>query len=108
MQLSTQIAQEISRATELNELFHRVVVLVKERFGYYHTQLLRYEETQNAVVLIEGYGEVGEQMLQTRHRMPMGTGLIGTAAATGETVLRSELINDPGLAAEPAAARDQR
>jgi PAS domain S-box-containing protein len=101
VQLSTQIAQEISRATELNELFHRVVVLVKERFGYYHTQLLRYEETQNAVVLIEGYGEVGAQMLQARHRMPMGTGLIGTAAATGETVLRSELTNDPDWRPNP-------
>jgi PAS domain S-box-containing protein len=101
VQLSTQIAQEISGATELNELFHRVVVLVKEQFGYYHTQLLRYEETQNAMVLIEGYGEVGAQMLQVSHRMPMGTGLIGTAAATGETVMRAELSNDPDWRPNP-------
>lgn len=94
VQLSTQIAQEISTASELNELFRRVVTLVKERFGYYHTQLLRFEPAQNAVVLIVGYGEVGEKMLLARHRLPMGTGLIGTAAATGETVLRSELVND--------------
>jgi PAS domain S-box-containing protein len=101
VQLSTQIAQEISTATDLNELFRRVVVLVKERFGYYHTQLLRYEATQNAVVLIVGYGEVGEQMLQAHHRLPMGTGLIGSAAATGETLLRSELVNDPDWRPNP-------
>jgi PAS domain S-box-containing protein len=101
VQVSTQIAQDISTATELNDLFQRVVTLVKERFGYYYTQLLRYEPAQNAVVLIVGYGEVGEKMLQARHRLPMGTGLIGAAAATGETVLRSELVNDPDWRPNP-------
>lgn len=101
VQLSTQIAQEISTSSGLNELFHRVVTLVKERFGYYHTQLFRYDPTQNAVVLITGYGEIGVEMLQAHHRLPMGTGLIGTAAATGETVLRSEVMNDPDWRSNP-------
>jgi signal transduction histidine kinase len=72
-----------------------VVTQVKEQFGYYHTQLLRYDPVQEAVVLVTGYGEIGTKMLAAGHRLPMGEGLIGTAAATGETLLRSALENDP-------------
>ena len=36
VQTSTEVAQEIAAATDLNELFKRVVTLIKERFNYYH------------------------------------------------------------------------
>ena len=88
VQLSTQISQSIAAASSLEELYERVVTQVKEQFGYYHTQLLRYDAAQEAVVLVTGYGEAGAKMLAAGHRLPMGEGLIGTAAATGETVLR--------------------
>ncbi len=95
VQLSTQIAQSIASAASLEELYQRVVTQVKEQFGYYHTQLLRYDAAQDAVVLVTGYGETGAKMLSAGHRLPMGTGLIGTAAEMGETVLRPKLENDP-------------
>lgn len=93
-QVITEISQEVAAATELNELFERVVNLTKERLGYYHTQLLRYDPAQDAVTLIRGYGETGQKMLEAGHKMPMGSGLIGTAAATGETLIRSTLAED--------------
>ncbi|MFT3892835.1 MAG: PAS domain S-box protein [Anaerolineales bacterium] len=95
VQLSTEVSQEIAAATETNDLFDRVVNLTKERFGYYHTQLLRYDPAQDVVVLINGYGEIGQKMLVGGHKMPMGEGLIGTAAATGKTVMRPTLADDP-------------
>lgn len=101
VQVSTEISQEISRATDLSELFENVVTLTKERLGYYHTQLLRYDPAQNAVVLVNGYGEPGQKMAAERHRMPQGVGLIGSAAATGETVMRSDLAEDPDWQPNP-------
>ena len=95
VQVSTEISQEVAAASELSDLFDRVVTLTKERLGYYHTQLLRYDPAQDAVVLINGYGETGQKMLADGHQMPMGAGLIGTAAASGETVLRPTLADDP-------------
>jgi len=94
VQISTEISQEIAAASEIGDLFSRVVTLTKERLGYYHTQLLRYDATQDAVVLISGYGETGKKMLAEGHQMPLGSGLIGTAAASGETILRSTLTED--------------
>jgi PAS domain S-box-containing protein len=95
VQISTQIAQELSAAAELNELFERVVTLTKERLGYYHTQLLRYDPALDAVALVSGYGEIGRKMLADGHKMPLGSGLIGVAAAAGETVMRPVLAEDP-------------
>jgi len=83
----------------------RVVVLVKEQFGYYHTQLLLMRGPKIDGV-IEGLAK-WSAMLQVSHRMPMGTGLIGTAAATGETVMRSELTNDPDWRPNPLLPETQ-
>jgi PAS domain S-box-containing protein len=101
VRVGNEIAQEISRATELSDLFERVVTVTKDELGYYHTQLLRYEPGLDAVVLITGYGETGRQMFADGHRLPMGAGLIGTAAATGETVLRPDLAEDPDWQPNP-------
>jgi len=101
VQLSTQVSQSIATASSLEELYERVVTQVKEEFGYYHTQLLRYDPNQEAVVLVTGYGEIGAKMLTAGHRLPMGEGLIGTAAASGETILRPALENDPDWHANP-------
>ncbi|MGB8984079.1 MAG: GAF domain-containing protein, partial [Anaerolineales bacterium] len=95
VQLSTRVSQSIAAAASLQELYERVVAQVKEQFDYYHTQILRYDNVLEAVVLVNGYGKVGAQMLADGHRLPMGEGLIGTAAATGQTVLRATLENDP-------------
>jgi PAS domain S-box-containing protein len=101
VQISTEISQELAAATELNELFEQVVTLTKERLNYYHTQLLRYDPSLDSVVLIKGYGETGRKMLAGGHKMPMGSGLIGTAAASGETVMRPTLADDPDWQPNP-------
>ncbi len=101
VQISTEISQQISQAVELDDLFERVVILTKERLGYYHTQLLRYDPTQDAVVLIVGYGETGKKMLEGGHNMLMGQGLIGVAAETGQTMMRPNLADDPAWKPNP-------
>jgi GAF domain-containing protein len=85
----------------LSDLFGRVVTLTKERLGYYHTQLLRYDPRRDAVVLIDGYGETGKKMLAEGYKLLMGSSLIGTAAASGETVLRPTLAENPDWQPNP-------
>jgi GAF domain-containing protein len=94
VQTSTEIAQEIAAATDLDELFTRVVTLIKERFSYYHAQLFRYEPDQDAVVLLVGYGEIGQKMLAAGHQLQMGRGVVGTAAATGQSILAADVRQD--------------
>ena len=94
VQTSTEVAQEIAAAPALEELFRRVVTLIKERFGYYHAQIFRYEPALDAVVLVASYGEAGERLLARGHRLPMGRGVVGTAAATGRPILATDVAQD--------------
>lgn len=94
LEAAIDIAQQIAEADDLNELLRRVVVLIKERFGYYHTQIFRYDPIQNAVLLVVGYGEIGQQMLAQGHRVPLGRGVVGTAAKTGTPVLAADVTHD--------------
>jgi PAS domain S-box-containing protein len=89
LEVITEIAQEISTAPEMEELFHRVVTLVKERFAYYHTHL--YLVHGDELQMVEGYGEPGRIMRERGHRIPVGSGLTGTAAATGQPVLARDV-----------------
>jgi PAS domain S-box-containing protein len=101
VQISTQVAQEIAAAPGLDELFRRVVTLIKERFGYYHAQIFRYEPNLEAVVLVSGYGEAGRKMLAKGHRMRMGRGVVGTAAASGQPVLVVDVAQDKDWTPNP-------
>jgi len=107
VQISTEISQEIASASDLTELFDRIVTLTKERLGYYHTQLFRYDSAQDAVLLISGYGEIGAKMLAQGHRMRMGLGLVGTAAATGQTIMRPALAQDADWRSNPLLPETQ-
>ncbi|MEJ2746467.1 MAG: GAF domain-containing protein [Anaerolineae bacterium] len=101
VRLSTQITQEIATAPNLPHLYERVVTLVKETFGYYHVQLLQHDPALDVMALVVGYGQIGEQMEAMHHSMPMGVGLIGVAAATGQTVLRPVTSDDPDWQPNP-------
>ena len=104
VQTSTEVSQEIAAATALDDLFARVVTLVKERFGYYHTQIFRYDPhfeadepgpQSGAMRLVKGYGETGAAMLAAEHHLAMGRGVVGTAAVTGRPVRASDVAADP-------------
>jgi len=94
VQTSTEVAQEIAGASVLDELFRRVVMLIKERFDYYYAQIFRYDPDRNAVMLVVGYGEVGDKMLADGHRLEVGRGVVGKAVATGQPVLATDVTQD--------------
>ncbi len=101
VQTSTEVAQEIAAAPALDELFRRVVTLVKERFGYYHAQIFRYDPATATMQLVVGYGKVGEEMLAAHHHLPVGRGVVGTAAATGDPIRASNVLEDPDWVPNP-------
>jgi PAS domain S-box-containing protein len=94
LQTSARIAQEVSGVSSLDEFYHRLVWLVKERFDYYHVQIFSPDPELRAMMLIEGYGEPGARMKAAGHRLPFGLGVVGVAAVTGEPVLASDMTRD--------------
>ncbi len=95
VRLSSQLTRVIATAVDLSDLYQRVVTQLKEQFGFYHVQVLRYEPAVNAVVLIAGYGQVGKDMLDAGYQLPADQGLIGHAAVRGQSILRPDVSDDP-------------
>ncbi len=101
VQTSAEVAQEIASAPALDELYEKVVTLVKERFGYYHTQLFLLSEKGDRLLTVAGYGEVGRQLVEQGHSMPMGKGVVGRAAARGCSLLSPDVSQDPEWLYQP-------
>lgn len=95
VQISTEVAQEIAATPVLSDLYQKVVTLVKEQFGYYHAQLFLIDEAHDRLVTVAGYGDVGRQLVQQGHFIPMGKGVVGRAGASGQPVLSSDVAKDP-------------
>ncbi len=81
-----EVGQAIGTAPELEELFLRVVTLIKERFGYYHAQIYQVDPMRGDLRLAAGCGDAGRIMKARGHRLSLGQGVVGAAAQTGETV----------------------
>jgi len=97
----TEVSQEIAAAPTLDELFHCVVTLVKERFGYYHAQIFRYDPKLDLMLVVEGYGQVGQKMKAAGYGLHHGRGIAGTAAATRQPVLVPDVSEDPRWVPHP-------
>ena len=103
VRLITEVAQEIAAAPALDELYRRVVTLVKERFGYYHVQLYRYDPELDDMVVVESYVQAGGEMSAASHRSSHNgnRGIVVTASATGQPVLVSDVSQNPHWVAHP-------
>ncbi|MEA3351977.1 MAG: PAS domain-containing protein [Chloroflexota bacterium] len=101
VETGTEIAQDVVAATDLDEIYRRVVKSIKERFNYYHAQIFRHDPQRDAMVVIEGYGEAGKKMIAAEHSLPYGKGVVGAAAASGDPVLAANVTKDPDWVPHP-------
>jgi GAF domain-containing protein/HAMP domain-containing protein len=86
---SLQTAAEVARATtaelDLSTLLHRVVNLVRGRFGLYYVGLFLLDEEGEFAVLRAGTGEAGRRLIEQGHRLKAGS-----ESMIGQCVARSE------------------
>ncbi len=96
VQISSEVAQDIAAAPALDELFRRVVNLVKDRFGYYYAHVYTLEGPN--LVMQEGTGEAGYQMKKLGHKIASDAekSLVARAARLSEPVLISDVSQESG------------
>lgn len=95
IQAITNIAQQISGTLTLNDLFHQVVDLMQTQFGYYHAQI--YTMVEGDMVLQAGTGEIGRQLKETGHQIPLSAeqSLVVRAVWEGSPVLVPDVSQEP-------------
>ena len=71
VQATNEIGQVSATTSDLSDLFASAVELIKTRFGFYHVQIFMVNGDQAEVVA--STGEVGKQLLASRHRLQVGS-----------------------------------
>lgn len=82
---AAEIIKAMGTILEPEELMHKVVNLVKERFDLYYVGIFTIDDRRRYAYLAAGSGEAGEKMLSENHQLAVGgSSMVGWATAHGE------------------------
>lgn len=94
LQTAAEIARDTALANQLDDLLDRTVRLISERFGFYHVGIFLNDDKNEFAVLRSASSEAGKIMLANKHRLPLGTGLVGYVAKWGEARIALDVGED--------------
>ena len=98
---------EVGRAVsekigDLTEMLSHAVELIRARYGLYYTQIYLLDASGRSLVLRSGTGEVGRQLLQRGHRLPIAASSLNSrAASTQVPVLVSDTQKNENFLPNP-------
>ncbi len=80
------IARDAAAVLDVKQLLSRVVALIGERFGFYHSGIFLLDPTGEWAVLQTASSEGGQRMVARGHRLKVGqAGIVGETAARGKS-----------------------
>lgn len=95
IQVAAQVARDISANRDLEDLLRQAVILIRDRFGFYHAGLFLVDERHEYAIIRAATGEAGREMLDREHRLKIGeTGLVGYAAYSGLPRISADVAFD--------------
>ena len=90
-----QVARAATTNENLNILFPRLVSLISEQLGFYHTGIFLLDESRTYAVLRAANSDGGKRMLEREHKLQIGqTGMVGIVSATGNTRIAQDVESD--------------
>lgn len=101
LETSAEISRQMTTILDIDLLLRYVVNRVKTEFDFYHTHLYLVDETAGDLVMVEGSGEVGQQLKAQAHRLGKEEGIVGLAAETGQPILSNDVSQTPNFVGNP-------
>ncbi len=100
LSLVRTVSAEVANVLDLDELAHRVVNLVLRTFGYYYVALFILEPDRETLLCRASAGPAqsgAEEETSTSFApsVPLGRGIVGHVAQTGEEILAGDVSRDP-------------
>jgi GAF domain-containing protein len=89
-----ELSESIAQLHDLNEMLPAVTRLISERFGFYHVGIFLMDQDHEYAVLQAVNSEGGKWMLERRHRLSMGVGVVGFCAQTGQARIALDVGKD--------------
>jgi len=85
LEATAEVARDAASVLDLQELLSRVVALVSERFGFYHTGIFLLDPAGEWAILQAASSEGGQRMLVRGHRLRVGAeGIVGYVTGRDE------------------------
>lgn len=95
LEATNRISRQISSILNQEKLLETIVRELVDDFNYYHAHIYLLSAGQDRLVMTYGSGEVGQQLKERGHFLPLGQGLVGRAADTGISILVSDVRQNP-------------
>jgi len=104
LRLLIGVGQHLSQITDLNEMFDRVLDAARQIFHFENAIIRLIDDQRQSLVTAASYGYTLEAV---EREIPMGQGIIGRVAASGKTLLVSDLHGDPNYIPGIEGARSE-
>lgn len=96
LNISTEVGRSLSTILERQQLVAETVRQVRDGFNYYHAHMYLFDEDRQQLLMVGGTGRAGQEMLAQGHKIDVGQGLVGRAAATNLPIIVPDVTKEAG------------
>jgi signal transduction histidine kinase len=86
-----QVSRGLAGSLDPDQILKNVVDILQKNFGYYHVQVFLKDPDGDYLVARYGSGKIGDFLREQEYRLPMGTGIVGHVAETGEPFMTNDV-----------------
>jgi GAF domain-containing protein/HAMP domain-containing protein len=102
LETAAEIAREVSRSFNVDELLSKAVNLIRERFNFYHASVFLLDLPGEYAVIREATGEAGAHFKRSGHKLGVGSkSIVGYVTGRGEMLVINDASKDPTYYANP-------
>jgi putative methionine-R-sulfoxide reductase with GAF domain len=101
LETSAEVSRRLSTILDPKQLATTVVDQLKTAFNYYHAHIYLLDEAGENLIMAGGTGAAGTEMLASGHKIPVGQGLVGRAAAMSTPILVPDVSQEEGWLPNP-------
>ena len=98
---SADIGRRLITILEKNTLLQAVIDQLQQFFNFYQVQIYLFDESGKNLTLAAATGEVGQRLLDQGYFIPFGKGLVGRSAESGQVILVTDTLHEPGWIPNP-------
>lgn len=102
LQTASEVARDITTATNLGEMLDRAVRLINDRFNFYYVGLFLTDETDTQAYLAAASGHSSKEMMQSGLQLRVGLeGIVGFVISTRQPRVVSDVSLDSAYLEHP-------
>jgi sigma-B regulation protein RsbU (phosphoserine phosphatase) len=103
-----EVSDDITSILDLDELLHRVAVLISERLGYPYVHLYTVHPNRRQIIFEAGSGARSQALKGYVLSLDHAEGIIPWVARTGRTLLTNDVAQEPRYRPSPFPPEDTR